>query len=41
VALCEQGAAAQAGASVVARYNVTGRAGRVLMPSALDEGDQP
>jgi galactokinase len=37
VALCEAGAAASVGESVLARYNAGGRAGRVLIPAA----DQP
>ena len=38
VALCEQGAAAQAGASVIQAYNAAGRSGTVLMPSAQASG---
>ncbi|MBC7686500.1 MAG: galactokinase [Bdellovibrionales bacterium] len=38
VALCEQGAAARVGASVIKKYNAAGRTGTVLMPSAQPPG---
>jgi galactokinase len=38
IALCETGAAAEVGASVLAKYNAGGRVGRVLLPTAARNG---
>jgi galactokinase len=39
VALCETGAAAAAGAAVLEKYNLAGRAGQLLMPAPTLAGD--